>query len=47
MGFNFSYKDLIFDSCGLSETIKANLGLSSAGLSWLYQFKDLNLSMCV
>lgn len=27
MGFNFSYKDLIFDSCGLSETIKANLNL--------------------
>lgn len=47
MGFNFSYKDLIFDSCGLSETIKANLSLYSTDLSWLYQFKDLNLSMCV
>ena len=47
MGFNFSYKDLIFDSCGLSETIKANLSLCLTDLSWLYQFKELVLSMCV
>ncbi len=26
---------------------KANLSLRLTELSWLYQFKDLNLSMCV
>ena len=46
MGFNFSYKDLIFDSCGLSETIKANLSLHSTDLSWLYHFYECNI-LCV
>lgn len=38
MSFNFSYKDLIFDSCGLSETNKANLSLRLTDLSWLFYF---------
>ena len=46
MGFNSSYKDLIFDSCRLSETTKANLSLCMTDLSWLSHFRGLEF-LCV
>ena len=47
MGFNFSYKDLIFDSYGLSETIKANLSLCLTDLSWLFIFMSATSYVCI
>lgn len=47
MGFNSSYKDLIFDSCRLSETTKANLSLCMTDLSWLSYLQELATPMCV